>query len=134
MNYVFMTDSDSDLPYDLKVKYDIPVVNMPYALNGKEYFDDLGQTINSSDYFNAMRNGAAPITSALNETVSATPSGVSCVYVVFPSAATSQNPEIVQSTIRPPSTRTAESRWFMFVLNLFCALRSVQCSTSPPVW
>ena len=68
MNYVFMTDSDSDLPYDLKVKYDIPVVNMPYALNGKEYFDDLGQTINSKDYFDAMRNGAVPITSALNET------------------------------------------------------------------
>jgi DegV family protein with EDD domain len=68
MNYVFMTDSDSDLPYDLKVKYDIPVVNMPYAINGTEYFDDLGQTINSKDYFDAMRNGAVPITSALNET------------------------------------------------------------------
>lgn len=68
MDYVFMTDSDSDLPYDLKVKYDIPVVYMPYALNGKEYFDDLGQTINSKDYFEAMRQGAVPITSALNET------------------------------------------------------------------
>ena len=62
MDYVFMTDSDSDLPYDLKVKYDIPVVYMPYALNGKEYFDDLGQTINSKDYFEAMRQGAVPIT------------------------------------------------------------------------
>ena len=68
MNYVFMTDSDSDLPYDLKVKYDIPVVYMPYAINGTEYFDDLGQTINSKDYFDSMRNGAVPITSALNET------------------------------------------------------------------
>ena len=68
MNYVFMTDSDSDLPYDLKVQYDIPVVYMPYALNGKEYFDDLGQTVNSKEYFDAMRNGAVPITSALNET------------------------------------------------------------------
>ena len=35
MDYVFMMDSDSDLPYDLKVKYDIPVVYMPYAMNGK---------------------------------------------------------------------------------------------------
>ena len=68
MDYVFMTDSDSDLPFDLKQKYDIPVVSMPYAINGKEYFDDLGQTLNSHDYFTAMRNGAAPITSALNET------------------------------------------------------------------
>ncbi len=67
MNYVFMTDSDSDLPYHLKEKYDIPVVYMPYALNGKEYFDDLGQTLDHKSYFDAMRNGAAPVTSALNE-------------------------------------------------------------------
>ena len=36
MNYVYMTDSDSDLPYHLKAEYDIPVVYMPYALDGKE--------------------------------------------------------------------------------------------------
>lgn len=66
-NYVFMTDSDSDLPYELKVKYDIPVVSMPYALDGKEYFDDLGQTLDYKSYFDAMRAGAAPVTSALNE-------------------------------------------------------------------
>lgn len=65
--YVLMTDSDSDLPYALKVKYDIPVVSMPYALNGKEYFDDLGQSLNYKDYFDAMRSGAAPVTAALNE-------------------------------------------------------------------
>ncbi len=67
MDYVFMTDSDSDLPYDLKEKYDIPVVYMPYALNGKEYFDDLGQSLDHKSYYEAMRNGAAPVTSALNE-------------------------------------------------------------------
>ena len=67
--YVLMTDSDSDLPYELKVKYDIPVVNMPYALDGKEYFDDLGQTVDPKTFFNEMRAGAAPTTSALNEEV-----------------------------------------------------------------
>ena len=67
MNYVYMTDSDSDLPYHLKAEYDIPVVYMPYALDGKEYFDDLGQTIDHKSYFDAMRNGANPVTSALNE-------------------------------------------------------------------
>ncbi len=67
MDYVFMMDSDSDLPYDLKVKYDIPVVYMPYALDGKEYFDDLGQTLDHKSYFDRMRNGAVPVTSALNE-------------------------------------------------------------------
>ena len=67
LNYVLMTDSDSDLPYELKVKYDIPVVYMPYILEGKEYFDDLGQTLNHKQYYDAMRGGAVPTTSALNE-------------------------------------------------------------------
>ena len=67
MDYVFMMDSDSDLPYDLKEKYDIPVVYMPYALEGKEYFDDLGQTLDHKSYFDRMRAGAVPVTSALNE-------------------------------------------------------------------
>ena len=67
MDYVFITDSDSDLPYDLKVKYDIPVIEMPYTLEGKEYFDDLGQTVDHKKYYDAMRNGAVPTTSALND-------------------------------------------------------------------
>lgn len=67
--YVLMTDSDSDLPYELKVRYDIPVVNMPYALDGEEHFDDLGQTIDPKTFFDRMRAGAMPSTSALNETV-----------------------------------------------------------------
>ncbi len=67
MEYVLMTDSDSDLPYHFKKEYDIPVVYMPYALNGKEYFDDLGQMLDHKSYFDMMRNGANPVTSALNE-------------------------------------------------------------------
>ncbi len=69
MDYVFMTDSDSDLPYDLKEKYDIPVVYMPYAVNGKEYLDDLGKTLDHKTYYDAMRNGATPVTSALNKEI-----------------------------------------------------------------
>ena len=67
--YVFMTDSDSDLPYDLKVQYDIPVVEMPYTLEGKEYFDDLGQSMDPKTFYDKMRAGVMPSTSALNETV-----------------------------------------------------------------
>ena len=66
-NYVFMTDSDSDLPFHLKQEYDIPVVYMPYALNGKEYFDDLGQMLDHKSYYDMMRKGAALVSSALNE-------------------------------------------------------------------
>lgn len=68
-NYVLMTDSDSDLPYALKVEHDIPVVYMPYSLDGKEYFDDLGQTLDHKAFYDRMRQGAHPTTSALNEAV-----------------------------------------------------------------
>ncbi|MBQ8555622.1 MAG: DegV family protein [Clostridia bacterium] len=67
--YILMTDSDSDLPLTLKEQYDIPVVYMPYTLDGKEYFDDLGQTLDSKSFYDKMRAGAMPTTSALNQTV-----------------------------------------------------------------
>ena len=68
-DYILMTDSDSDLPYALKVQYDIPVVYMPYILEGKENFDELGQSLNHKDFYDKMRAGAHPTTSALNETL-----------------------------------------------------------------
>ena len=67
--YIIMTDSDSDLPYALKQELNIPVVYMPYVLNGDEYFDDLGQTLDHKSFYDKMRAGATPTTSALNETV-----------------------------------------------------------------
>ena len=67
MQYVLMTDSDSDLPFHLKQELDLPVVYMPCALGGKEYFDDLGQSLNHKSYYDLMRGGAVPVTSALNE-------------------------------------------------------------------
>ena len=68
-DYILMTDSDSDLPYALKVEHDIPVVYMPYTLEGKEYYDDLGQTLDHKSFYDKMRQGAHPTTSALNEAV-----------------------------------------------------------------
>ena len=68
-NYILMTDSDSDLPFALKEQLDIPVVYMPYVLEGKEYFDDLGQTLDHHSFYDKMRAGGHPTTSALNETV-----------------------------------------------------------------
>ncbi len=64
-SYVFMTDSDSDLPYRYLENSDIHMVYMPYMLDGKEYFDDLGKNGKQKEYFDAMRAGAAPVTSLL---------------------------------------------------------------------
>ena len=67
LDYVFMTDSDSDLPYHLKEQYDIPVVYMPYALNGKEYFDDVGRLLVHNRYYDGVWGGAVRGASALNQ-------------------------------------------------------------------
>ncbi len=68
-NYVFMTDSDSDLPYYIADEKNIPVVKMPYALEGKEYFDDNGRSGGEKGFFERMRKGAAPVTSLLSTAV-----------------------------------------------------------------
>ena len=63
--YEYMTDSDSDLPFTIADERQIPVVKMPYALNGVEYFDDNGRTGDPHDFFQKMRVGASPVTSLL---------------------------------------------------------------------
>ncbi|MBQ9263970.1 MAG: DegV family protein [Clostridia bacterium] len=64
-NYIFMTDSDSDLLYSIADERNIPVVKMPYTLDGKEYFDDNGRSGVEKVFFRRMREGAAPSTSQL---------------------------------------------------------------------
>lgn len=64
-NYVFMTDSDSDLPFHYVDELGIEMVYMPYMLDGKEYLDDLGRNGKQKEYYDNMRAGAAPVTSLL---------------------------------------------------------------------
>ena len=63
--YIFVTDSDSDLPYEIMDERQIAMVFMPYVVNGEEYADDLGRSHGQKEYFNAMRNGSVPSTSCL---------------------------------------------------------------------
>ena len=64
-DYVFMTDSDSDLPYWIADEKHIPVVQMPYTLDGEAHMDDNGRTGVEKAFFDRMRAGAAPNTSLL---------------------------------------------------------------------
>ena len=64
-SYVFMTDSDSDLLYSIADEKNIPVVQMPYTLDGKEYLDDNGRAGVEKEFFRRMREGASPNTSLL---------------------------------------------------------------------
>lgn len=64
-SYVFMTDSDSDLPYQYVDEYDLTMVYMPYVVDGVEFLDDLGRNGRQQEYFQSMRNGVSPVTSLL---------------------------------------------------------------------
>lgn len=64
-NYILMTDSDSDFPFEIAREKNIPVVKMPYTLDGVEYFDDNGESGAEKQLFDRMRAGAKPVTSLL---------------------------------------------------------------------
>lgn len=64
-NYYFVTDSDSDLPFEYAREHDIKVVKMPYTLDGIEYFDDNGESGAEKTLFKRMREGSSPSTSLL---------------------------------------------------------------------
>ena len=64
-SYVFMTDSDSDLPFSLADQWQVPVVQMPYTLDGVEYLDDNGRTEQGKVLFERLRAGAKANTSLL---------------------------------------------------------------------
>ncbi len=68
-NYVFITDSDSDLPFDIADRRHIPVIQMPYALDGVEYMDDNGRggEAKQKAFFDRMRAGSVPVTSCLSK-------------------------------------------------------------------
>jgi len=64
-DYTLMTDSDSDLLFSIADEKQIPVVRMPYMLDGKEYLDDNGRSGSEKAFYDAMRGGAVPVTSLL---------------------------------------------------------------------
>lgn len=67
--YVFITDSDSDLAYNIADERQIPVIRMPFAVDGVEYLDENGREgeAKQKEFFDKMRAGSVPITSCLSK-------------------------------------------------------------------
>ncbi len=65
MDYVLMSDSDSDLHFEFSRDNNIPIVKMPYTLDGVEYLDDNGASGAEKKLFDRMRAGSKPFTSLL---------------------------------------------------------------------
>ena len=65
--YRLFCDSNCELWYKTVEELGINVIKMPYTLNGQEYFYDMGKETDFDAFFAAMKGGAVPKTSALNE-------------------------------------------------------------------
>ncbi len=61
--FVIVTDSDTEIPYEYAEKHNIPVFLMPYTVNGKEQLFDLGREIDIPAFFQELRDGAQASTS-----------------------------------------------------------------------
>lgn len=65
--YRLFCDSNSELWYTTVKELGLNVIRMPYALDGEEFFYDMGENTDFKRFFDNMRGGGTPKTSALNE-------------------------------------------------------------------
>ncbi len=62
-DYIIMTDSCCDLPREYIKKNYIPYVSLTYNICGKEYIDNLGESLPYKEFYEAMTKGEVPKTS-----------------------------------------------------------------------
>ncbi len=65
-NYVLSCCSTADLTAEHFAQKDIHYVCFHFSLDGKEYLDDLGESVDFDDFYKAMANGAETKTSQVN--------------------------------------------------------------------
>ncbi|BCY16673.1 hypothetical protein hrd7_05220 [Leptolinea sp. HRD-7] len=65
-DFVITCCSTADLPLEHLQKRNIPFVCFHFTMNGREYPDDLGQTISFDDFYAQIAAGAMPTTSQVN--------------------------------------------------------------------
>lgn len=65
-DYVLTCCSTADMQYDYFKKRNIPFVCFHYNIDGKEYPDDLGQTMSFEEFYGKIAAGAMPTTSQVN--------------------------------------------------------------------
>lgn len=65
-DYTLTCCSTADLPYEYFQKRNIPFVCFHYTMDGKEYPDDLGQTMSFEEFYKKIAAGAMPTTSQVN--------------------------------------------------------------------
>lgn len=65
-NYIITSSSTADMPLEYFEKRNIPYVPFHFMIDGKEYPDDLGQSISFEDFYQRISEGSMPTTSQVN--------------------------------------------------------------------
>ena len=65
-NYIITSSSTADMPLEYFEKRSIPYVTFHFMIDGKEYPDDLGQSISFEDFYQRISEGSMPTTSQVN--------------------------------------------------------------------
>ena len=63
---VFFTDTDCELWWTDVEDLGINIIKMPYTIDGEEHFYDMGKETDFDKFYSRIKQGAMPITSALN--------------------------------------------------------------------
>ena len=65
--YQLFCDSNCELWHTEAKELGLNIIRMPYVLDGEEYYYDLGEKTDFKHFYDRMRAGAVPTTSAINE-------------------------------------------------------------------
>ena len=65
-DYILSCSSTVDMPLEYFQKRNIPFVTFHFNMDGKEYPDDLGQTMPFDEFYKRISEGALPTTSQVN--------------------------------------------------------------------
>jgi DegV family protein with EDD domain len=65
---ILLADSCCDMPSSFFEENRIPCISLSFSFKGKEWLDDMGQSISHADFYNALRQGEMATTSQINTT------------------------------------------------------------------
>lgn len=65
--YILSCCSTADMPKEFYAKKDVKYICSNFTMDGKNYKDDLGESMPIDEFFDRMKKGAMPTTSQINE-------------------------------------------------------------------
>ena len=65
-NYIISACSTADLTKEQFEALDVKYIYFHYSMDGKQYLDDMGQTVSFKEFYDKMRAGADTRTSQIN--------------------------------------------------------------------